>query len=132
MLPSKTPMVGCDATFGKPTFLHAVGKVPGDSFRKPTGVDKNQGRAMFGNKISKAVVDLIPNFGRHDRLKRRRWHFNGKVSVTHEAGVDNLTFIVFWTVADQESCHVVDWLLGRGDSNTDRRFHTQGVQAFQG
>ena len=82
MLPGKAPMVGSDATFGKPAFLHAVGKMPRDSFRKPTGVDKYQGRAMFRNKISKAIIDLIPNFSRHDRLKGRRWQFDGKISVT--------------------------------------------------
>ena len=68
---------------------------------------------LAGNKISKAIIDLIPNFSRHDRLKGRRWQFDGKISVTHEAGVDNLTFIVCWTVADQESCHVVNWFLSR-------------------
>ena len=39
--------------------------------------------------------------------------------------------IIAGTVTDQESRHVVDRLLGRGDPDTNRRFDTQGAQAFQ-
>ena len=69
MLPGKTAMVCGDATGRKSAFLHAFGKVPGDSFRQAAGVDKNQGGVVFGNEISHAVVDLTPDFGGHNRLK---------------------------------------------------------------
>ena len=69
MVSGKTAMVCRDATGRESAFLHAFRQVPGDPFREAAGVDKNQGGVVFGNEISQAVVDLAPDFGRHDRLK---------------------------------------------------------------
>jgi hypothetical protein len=90
------------------------GKLPGDALGHAPRVDEHQSGAMRLRQFGDPVVDLSPDFRRHDRLQRRRRDFQGDVAGAAVTGVDDLTIRRSRGAGpDQEARHRLDRLLGR-------------------
>ena len=60
-------------------FAHALGEVVGDAFDEASGVDEDQGRAMFESELLKALVDFVPHFIGSDGSEFTGGEFDGEV-----------------------------------------------------
>src|SRR6516225_5861606 len=71
--------------------VEALGKLAGHPLHQATRIDENQGRPMRLDQLGQPVIDLLPDFARHDRFERRGRDFESEVARPAVAGIDNLT-----------------------------------------
>ena len=65
------------------------GQMHRQALAQPPGVHEHERRAVLGNQLGDAGVDLLPHFCRHHRLERRRWNLEREIEGPDMAGVDN-------------------------------------------
>ncbi len=80
-------MVGGDAGLAQ-----ALAQVPGQAFGQASGVDEDQGGAVFAGERGEAVVDQLPHVIGHHRRQRHRRHFNTQVAGAGVADIDDGAF----------------------------------------
>src|SRR5256885_9089121 len=91
------PLLGIEALlFGEAAVVRghvigadALGQLARHPLRQPAGVDEDKRGAMRLDQLGQALVDLLPDLGRHYGLERRLRKFEGEIAPTAVAGIDD-------------------------------------------
>jgi len=67
----------------------ALGQLARHPLRQAARVDEDKRGSMRLDQLGQALVDLLPHLGRHHGLKRRLRKFEGEVTPTAVAGIDD-------------------------------------------
>ena len=111
MLTRQAAMVRGDVLRSKP-----FGQMSSRALGEAACVDEDQRRAVLADQHREPVVDLLPDFVRHDRFERHRGQLDGEIAMPHMAGVDDRAGRRTGSVdalADEEAGDLLDRLLRR-------------------
>src|SRR5947199_9447375 len=90
-------------------------QMPRDSLRHPPRVHEHQSCLMLANKLSNAIVNLLPDFVGHHGFERRVGNFDCQVQLARMSRIDNRAAwrAVRFNIrgADQESRDLLDRFL---------------------
>ena len=106
----------------------ALGELAGHPLDQPARVDKDQGRAVRLDQLGQPVIDLLPDFARHDRLERRGRDFEGEITLPAMACVDDPALCVG---SDQKPRDCFDRLLCGRQADPQQRAAAEGREALQ-
>src|SRR5262245_52522687 len=77
-------MVGANLVVSEP-----VPEMTADPLSHAACIDEDQRSTMFQDEGFQPFVNLLPDFNRHHRLKRRLWNFNSQIQSAPMAAVNN-------------------------------------------
>ena len=109
-------------------FAEPLGQLTGYPFGHPPGIGEDQGGLMPLDQLGQSVVNLLPDFTRHDGFERGRRHFEGEVARPAMAGVDDPAF---GARPDQKARDCFDRFLGRRQADAQQPIAAQSGQAFE-
>ncbi len=117
-------------------FAQALGQGSRGALGEAPRIDEYQSRAMLANQLREPVVDLRPDFRRHDGFQRRFRYFERQIAFAHMPGIDNgagvrIEQAARLTAAHQVTRDLLDRLLRRGQPDARQLSARQMLQAFQ-
>ena len=121
------PRLLCHAAVvrGDVLLAEALGQMPRDALGLPPGVDEYQRSAVLAHELRQTVIELRPDFPGHHRFERRGGNLQLQVALAHVPRVDDgavgCAIGAQSACADEESGHVRDGLLRRGQAHARER-----------
>jgi hypothetical protein len=111
-----------------------VGELARHPLRHPPGVDEDERGAMRLDQRGEALIDLLPDLGRHHRFERRIRDFECKVARAAVAGVDDGAVgghIVGRARAEEKARHGLDGLLRGREADAQQSPAAERVEALE-